>query len=161
MRHCAPRGCGSATRTRRDLHEANGERGSRPASSLLAARPALAVAPEPARHLRVDPRQCPRAHALPPGGPVGAPDPRVSVRARNHFTGMQRLAGLRPSSQRHRAPVPQPNHAHEDYSPTQLLPGCPPTPPHASGILTFGNSVERPSITWVVRAYPAPDHISS
>ena len=28
---CAPRGCGSATRSRRDLHEANGERGSRPA----------------------------------------------------------------------------------------------------------------------------------
>ena len=25
--------------------------------------------------------------ALPPGGPVGAPDPRVSVRARNYFTG--------------------------------------------------------------------------
>ena len=38
------------------------------------------------------------------GGPVGAPDPRVSVRARNYFTGTQRLAGLRPSSQRHSRP---------------------------------------------------------
>eukprot|EP00964_Phaeocystis_antarctica_P095113 scaffold61685_cov63-Phaeocystis_antarctica.AAC.1 len=33
---------------------------------LRAARPGLAVAPEPARHLRADPRQCPRAHALQP-----------------------------------------------------------------------------------------------
>ena len=148
MRHCAPRGCGSATRTRRDLHEANGERGSRPASSLLAARPALAVAPEPARHLRVDPRQCPRAHALPPGGPVGAPDPRVSVRARNHFTGMQRLAGLRPSSQRHRAPVPQPDHAHEDHSPTQPPPGC--LPPAATRIWN--------TYTWKLCRAPA-DHM--
>eukprot|EP00964_Phaeocystis_antarctica_P019303 scaffold10669_cov62-Phaeocystis_antarctica.AAC.1 len=63
---CAPRGCGSATRTRRDLHEAEGEVGGRPAPFLRAARPALAVAPEPARHLRADPRQCPRAHALQP-----------------------------------------------------------------------------------------------
>ena len=55
----------------------------------------------PLHHLRADPRQCPRAHALPPGSPVGAPDPRVSVRARNYFTGTQRLAGLRLSSQRH------------------------------------------------------------
>eukprot|EP00964_Phaeocystis_antarctica_P007827 scaffold4205_cov74-Phaeocystis_antarctica.AAC.4 len=63
---CAPRGCGSATRSRSDLHEAEGERGGRPAPFLRAARPALAVAPEPARHLRADPRQCPRAHALQP-----------------------------------------------------------------------------------------------
>ena len=97
---------------------------------LRATRPGLFVAPEPARHLQADPRQCPRAHALLPGGPVGAPDPRVSVRARNYFTGTQRLAVLRPSSQRHRAPVLQPNHAHEDHSPTQPLPGCPPPPPH-------------------------------
>ena len=27
------------------------------------------------------------AHALPPGGPFGAPGPRVSVRARNYLTG--------------------------------------------------------------------------
>ena len=39
-----------------------------------------------------------RARMPSPGGPVGAPDPRVSVRAQNYFTGTQRLAGLRPSS---------------------------------------------------------------
>ena len=57
-------------------------RGGRPAPCPRAARPGLAVAPEPARHLRVDPR----AHALHPGGPIGAPDPRVSVRARNYLS---------------------------------------------------------------------------
>ena len=48
------------------------------------ARPGLAGASEPARLPRADPLP---AHALPPGGPFGAPGPRVSVRARNYLTG--------------------------------------------------------------------------
>eukprot|EP00964_Phaeocystis_antarctica_P013814 scaffold7582_cov72-Phaeocystis_antarctica.AAC.2 len=85
----AARGCGAATWSRRVLHKAEGglrggcpeleARGGRPAPFLRAARPGLAGAPEPARRPRADPLP---AHALSPGGPVGAPDPRVSVRAR-------------------------------------------------------------------------------
>eukprot|EP00964_Phaeocystis_antarctica_P161230 scaffold133279_cov69-Phaeocystis_antarctica.AAC.2 len=53
--------------------------------------------------------------------------------SRAHVVRPRGSCSLRPSSQRHRAPVPQPNHAHEDHSPTQPLPDCPPTPPHAPG----------------------------
>ena len=118
---CAPRGCGSVTRSRRDLHEVEGERGGRgalpPCSSARTRRRTRACPPPTSRSTSMPARACPTT--LPPDGPVGAPDPCVSVRARNYFTGTQRLAGLRPSSQRHRAPVPQPNHAHEDYSPSR------------------------------------------
>eukprot|EP00964_Phaeocystis_antarctica_P157012 scaffold126990_cov51-Phaeocystis_antarctica.AAC.1 len=72
---CAPRGCGSATRSRRDLHEAEGERGGRPAPFLCAAHSALAVAPEPARHLRaihVNARARMPYSPTSAGGPVAA-----------------------------------------------------------------------------------------
>ena len=59
------------------------------------------------------------AHALRPGGPVGAPDPRVSVRARYYLTGTHaphavegpHLNGTEPQQ------LAQPNHASEDRSP--------------------------------------------
>eukprot|EP00964_Phaeocystis_antarctica_P046730 scaffold27021_cov66-Phaeocystis_antarctica.AAC.1 len=111
-------------------------RGSRPAPFLRAARPGLAGAHQslPAAH---EPIHCQRI-ALPPGGPVGAPDPRVSVRARYYLAGTHTphaLEGphLNGTETQHLA---QPKHAHEDRSPTQPPPGGLPPPPHAPGIIT-------------------------
>eukprot|EP00964_Phaeocystis_antarctica_P131644 scaffold95594_cov69-Phaeocystis_antarctica.AAC.1 len=74
--------------------------------------------------------------------------PRLRTRA--NFTGTQRLAALRPSFQRHRAPVPQPNHAHEDYSPSRSRCQIARPPRHTHSPHSPGNSVvtvERPPIT--------------
>ena len=100
----------------------------RPAPSLLATRPALAVGPEPVHPLEYEPWIHVNAHARMPYLRAVRSAHRIpaSPYARSYLTGTQRLAGLRPSSQRHRAPVPQPDHAHEDHSPTQPPPGCPP-----------------------------------
>ena len=73
--------------------------------------------------------------------------PRLHTRAQLPH-GHSSSRPLRPSSQRHRAPVPQPDHAHEDHSPTQPPPGCP--PPAATRIWN--------TYTWKLCRAPA-DHM--
>ena len=79
--------------------------------------------------------------------------------SRAHAVRLRGSCSLRPSSQRHRAPVPQPNHAHEDHSPTQPLPGCPPTPPHAPGPSRL-ESLSARRAHGLSEAHPGPDNFA-
>ena len=117
---CAPRGCGSATRSRSDLHEAEGERrggcpefdGARPAPGLCPCNSSSTRRRTPARHLRnlryewlhVNARaRMPYLRAVRPVHQRTG-SPRLPVRARNYSrarSASRSMQSLRPSSQRH------------------------------------------------------------
>ena len=97
------------------------------------------------------------AHALPPGGPFGAPGPRVSVRARNYLTGTHTPHAVEGPHLNSTEPqhLTQPNHAHEDHSPPRSRYQA--ATPHALGIITPGSS-ENPVIIWISGRDPALDY---